>query len=173
MSMLLENDFTPIRLPLPILSFCLSGDVSIIEIDERCKTFISVESLDHSSTHAAWAYLDYQDFRSLAAARPDQIELPSRKGGGASGQRLTGDDVVKVLERVTAERGKPQTIRVDNGPDFISTSLDLWAYFNGVKLDFSRRGKPTDNAFIESFNGRLREECLNQHWFTRWTKRRG
>ena len=82
------------------------------------------------------------------------------------GQRLTGDDVVKVLERVTAERGKPQTIRVDNGPEFISTSLDLWAYFHGVKLDFSRPGKPTDNAFIESFNGRLREECLNQHWFS-------
>ena len=82
------------------------------------------------------------------------------------GQRLTGDDVVRVLERVTAERGKPFSIQVDNGPEFISTSLDLWAYFNGVKLDFSRPGKPTDNAFIESFNGRLREECLNQHWFS-------
>ena len=82
------------------------------------------------------------------------------------GRRLTGDDVVKVLERIAAERGKPQSIRVDNGPEFISLSLDLWAYFNGVKLDFSRPGKPTDNAFIESFNGRLREECLNQHWFT-------
>jgi putative transposase len=82
------------------------------------------------------------------------------------GQRLTGDDVVRVLERVTSQRDKPQSIRVDNGPEFISTSLDLWAYFNGVKLDFSRPGKPTDNAFIESFNGRLREECLNQHWFS-------
>jgi putative transposase len=81
------------------------------------------------------------------------------------GQRLTGDDVVRVLEQVTAERGKPQSIRVDNGPEFISRSLDLWAYFNGVKLDFSRPGKPTDNAVIESFNGRLRDECLNQHWF--------
>jgi putative transposase len=81
------------------------------------------------------------------------------------GQRLTGDDVVRVLEQVTTERGKPQSIRVDNGPEFISRSLDLWAYFNGVKLDFSRPGKPTDNAVIESFNGRLRDECLNQHWF--------
>jgi len=81
------------------------------------------------------------------------------------GQRLTGDDVVRVLEGVVSQRGKPQTIRVDNGPEFISRSLDLWAYFNGVKLDFSRPGKPTDNAFIESFNGRLRDECLNQHWF--------
>ena len=81
------------------------------------------------------------------------------------GQRLTGDDVVRVLEGVASLRGKPQTIRVDNGPEFISRSLDLWAYFSGVKLDFSRPGKPTDNAFIESFNGRLRDECLNQHWF--------
>ena len=81
------------------------------------------------------------------------------------GHRLTGDDVVRVLEHVTAERGKPQSIRVDNGPEFVSKSLDMWAYFNGVKLDFSRPGKPTDNALIESFNGRLRDECLNQHWF--------
>jgi putative transposase len=81
------------------------------------------------------------------------------------GQRLTGDDVVRVLEQVTAHRGKPCAIRVDNGPEFVSRSLDLWAYFNGVKLDFSRPGKPTDNAVIESFNGRLRDECLNQHWF--------
>ncbi len=81
------------------------------------------------------------------------------------GQRLTGDHVVQVLESVTRSRGVPQTIRVDNGPEFISRSLDLWAYWNGVKLDFSRPGKPTDNAFIESFNGKLRQECLNQHWF--------
>ena len=78
-------------------------------------------------------------------------------------QRLTGDDVVRVLEQVTVQRGTPKSIRVDNGPEFISRSLDLWAYFNGVTLDFSRPGKPTDNAVIESFNGRLRDECLNQH----------
>ena len=65
------------------------------------------------------------------------------------GQRYRGDDVVQVLETVTTERGLPSTIRVDNGPEFISKSLDWWAYFNGVKLDFSRPGKPTDNAFIE------------------------
>jgi len=81
------------------------------------------------------------------------------------GQRLTGDDVVKVLEAVTAERRKPRTICVNNGPEFISKSLDWWAYFNGVKLDFSRPGKPTDNAFIESFNGKLRDECLNGELF--------
>ena len=83
----------------------------------------------------------------------------------AFGKRLTGDHVVQVLEEVTARRAKPKTIRVDNGPEFISKSLDWWAYFNKVQLDFSRPGKPTDNAYIESFNGKVRQECLNQHWF--------
>ena len=82
-----------------------------------------------------------------------------------AGQRLTGDDVVKTLEAITKRRNAPKSIRVDNGPEFVSKSLDHWAYFNGVKLDFSRPETPTDNAYIESFNGRLREECLNQHWF--------
>ena len=81
------------------------------------------------------------------------------------GQRLTGDDVVATLEAVTQQRGHPDAIQVDNGPEFISKSLDWWAYWNQVKLEFSRPGKPTDNAYIESFNGRLRQECLNEHWF--------
>jgi putative transposase len=53
----------------------------------------------------------------------------------------------------------------DNGSEFTSQAMDLWAYQNGVQIDFSRPGKPTDNAFIESFNGTLRDECLNAHWF--------
>jgi putative transposase len=80
-------------------------------------------------------------------------------------QRIRGYEVVQVLERVVARHGKPQTIRVDNGPEFISKDVDLWAYWNHVKLDFSRPGKPTDNAYIESFNARFRLECLNEHWF--------
>lgn len=80
-------------------------------------------------------------------------------------RRLTGDDVVRVFDEITTSRPAPQSIRVDNGPEFISRSLDWWAYFHGVKLDFSRPGKPTDNALIESFNGKFRQECLNQHWF--------
>ena len=59
----------------------------------------------------------------------------------------------------------PERIAIDNGPEFISKALDAWAYQNGVQLEFSRPGKPTDNAFAESFNGRFRDECLNQHWF--------
>ncbi len=80
-------------------------------------------------------------------------------------QRIRGCEVVQVLEGVAAEHGKPQTIQVDNGPEFISKDVDLWAYWNHVKLDFSRPGKPTDNAYIESFNARFRLECLNEHWF--------
>jgi putative transposase len=76
-----------------------------------------------------------------------------------------GEDVVATLDRVCKKIGYPKTIRVDQGSEFISRDLDLWAYQRGVTLDFSRPGKPTDNAFIEAFNGRLRAECLNVHWF--------
>lgn len=68
--------------------------------------------------------------------------------------------VVATLERVCAKVGYPRTIRVDQGSEFVSRDLDLWAYAKGVMLDFSRPGKPTDNAFIEAFNGRFRSECL-------------
>ncbi len=80
-------------------------------------------------------------------------------------QHLDGQKVTELLTLVSLERGKPEKIRVDNGPEFASKRLDQWAYLHQVELDFSRPGKPTDNAFIEAFNGRLREECLNQSWF--------
>lgn len=76
-----------------------------------------------------------------------------------------GEDVVQTLERVCRADGYPKTIRVDNGSEFISRDLDLWAYARGVTLDFSRPGKPTDNAYIEAFNSSFRQECLNTHWF--------
>jgi putative transposase len=75
------------------------------------------------------------------------------------------ENVVETLERTCGTIGYPKTIRVDQGSEFISRELDLWAYTKGVTLDFSRPGKPTDNAFIEAFNGRFRAECLNAHWF--------
>ena len=81
------------------------------------------------------------------------------------GQSLKGEDVVMTLSRIVTTRGLPATIKVDNGSEFISKVMDKWAYENGVELDFSRPGRPTDNAKIESFNGRFRQECLNQHWF--------
>lgn len=81
------------------------------------------------------------------------------------GQSLKGEDVVRVLEQLRHSRGLPKSIKVDNGSEFISKAMDRWAYENGVELDFSRPGKPTDNAKVESFNGRFREECLNEHGF--------
>ena len=82
------------------------------------------------------------------------------------GQRLNGDDVARVLDRIRRTRGTlPKKIRVDNGTEFTSKRLDQWAYLSGVRLDFSRPGKPTDNGLIEAFNGRLRAECLNENWF--------
>ena len=74
---------------------------------------------------------------------------------------LTGRSVVDALEAVSAERPLPRAITVDHGTEFTSTVLDEWAYRRGVALDFIRPGKPVENAFIESFNGRLRDECLN------------
>ena len=81
------------------------------------------------------------------------------------GQSLKGEDVVRTLSRFAMVRGTPKTIKADNGSEFTSKSMDRWAYENGVELDFSRPGKPTDNAKVESFNGRFRSECLNTHWF--------
>ena len=73
--------------------------------------------------------------------------------------------IVDELDRLARLRGKPRSIRVDNGPEFAGRLLDQWAYLNKVELDFSRPGKPSDNAFIEAFNSRLRQECLNASWF--------
>ncbi len=78
---------------------------------------------------------------------------------------LSSFRVISILERLRANGELPEIIKVDNGPEFISLALDKWASENNVKLFFSRRGKPTDNANIESFNGKFRDECLNMHWF--------
>ncbi len=73
--------------------------------------------------------------------------------------------VVEVLRALVSDRGKPERIHCDNGPEFVSLQLDQWAYWNRVKLDFSRPGRPSDNAFCESFNNRVRQELLNPNWF--------
>jgi putative transposase len=78
--------------------------------------------------------------------------------------RLTGKRVASILDRVATSKGLPGKIRIDNGSEFTGRALDQWTYANKVRLDFSRPGKPTDNGLIEAFNGRLRAECLNEHW---------
>jgi putative transposase len=90
-----------------------------------------------------------------------------------SEQKLKGTDVVLVLNRIKLHRGVPKMLYCDNGSEFSSQAMDLWAYQNGVRIAFSRPGKPTDNAYVESFNGTFRAECLEAHWFTSLTETRG
>jgi len=78
---------------------------------------------------------------------------------------IPGGRVVRVLERLGELRGLPEILVTDNGPEFAGQALDVWAYERGVKLHFIQPGKPIQNAFIESFNGKMRDECLNEHWF--------
>jgi putative transposase len=78
---------------------------------------------------------------------------------------LPGLRVARVLDRLHATIGLPQAIVVDNGPEFAGRTLDAWAYARGVTLRFIRPGKPVENAYVESFNGKFRDECLNEHWF--------
>jgi len=78
---------------------------------------------------------------------------------------ISGHYVCRVLDRAARFRGYPQSIRTDQGPEFTGQALDQWAYQHGVELKLIQAGKPTQNAFVESFNGKLRDECLNEHWF--------
>ncbi len=78
---------------------------------------------------------------------------------------ISGQRVANVLTRISAIHGLPEQIVVDNGPEFISNALDAWAYARGIKLQFIRPGKPVDNCYMESFNGKFRDECLNENWF--------
>jgi len=78
---------------------------------------------------------------------------------------ISGERVTRVLDRIAEQRGKLTAVRCDNGPEFAGNALDRWAYQRGVKIDFIDPGKPNQNAYIESFNGRFRDECLNDNQF--------
>ena len=82
------------------------------------------------------------------------------------GRSITGEQVGRILDAIALERGYPQAIVLDNGPEFTSRALDIWAYERGVELHFITPGKPNENALIEAFNGRFRDEFLNENWFT-------
>ena len=79
---------------------------------------------------------------------------------------LGGHQLVRILEQLASTRGLPKAIRTDNGKEFCSRAMLMWAHARGVQLFLIEPGKPNQNAYIESFNGRFREECLNEHWFT-------
>lgn len=100
-------------------------------------------------------------FRSLTIVDDYTRECPAIEVDTSLGGRR----VVSVLDRLAEVRGLPEVITIDNGPEFAGRALDEWAYRRGVKLSFIRPGKPIENAYIESFNGRFRDECLNTNWF--------
>jgi putative transposase len=104
---------------------------------------------------------DGRRFRSLTV-----VDIYTRESLAIeAGQSLRGEDVVRVLNRLKQQRGAPKVLFCDNGSQFAGQMMDMWAYRNEVKIDFSRPGKPTDNAFCESFNGTFRAECLDTNWF--------
>lgn len=79
---------------------------------------------------------------------------------------IPSQGVISCLENMASLNGYPERIRLDNGPEFTSKAFTSWALIRGIQLDYTRPGKPTDNCYIESFNGKLRDECLNENWFT-------
>lgn len=85
---------------------------------------------------------------------------------------ISGHRVTRTLDEVARFRGYPKAVRTDQGPEFTGRALDQWAYRNGVTMKLIQPGKPTQNAYIESFNGKFRDECLNEHWFTSLAKAR-
>jgi putative transposase len=105
--------------------------------------------------------IDGRWFRALTV-----VDIYTREALALVADRsLTGLKVAAALSRVLQRRPKPEAISVDNGTEFVSKAMDAWAYAHGVRLEFIRPGRPVENAFIESFNGRLRDECLNSHVF--------
>jgi putative transposase len=115
-----------------------------------------------------WAMDFMQD--SVASGRPfrtlNVVDLATRECLAIEvDTALPGARVVRVLARLCAVHGRPATITMDNGPEFVGLALDAWAYKEGVQLDFIDPGKPMQNGHLERFNGKFRDECLNQHWF--------
>jgi putative transposase len=131
---------------------------------ERCKATEpnQVWSLDFVADQLA----DGRRYRALTV-----VDVFTRESLAIEvGQSLRGEDVAQVLNRIRTQRPTPKTLFCDNGTEFTSQAMDLWAYRAGVQIDFSRPGKPTDNAYVESFNGTLRAECLDAHWFATLTE---
>jgi putative transposase len=119
-------------------------------IDQRWAMDFMLDNLANGRRFRALTIMDHFSREGLAAEI--EFSFPSRR-------------VIDVLERLARERGLPELIVVDNGSEFISQAMDEWAFRRGVKFHFIRPGKPVDNCFAESFNGRFRDEFLNEHWF--------
>ncbi len=131
-------------------------------------SFLRVEMPAATKPHEVWS----MDFLSDACAAGRRLRILtivddfSRFSPGILvGTSVSGRRVAAFVDRLAAFHGYPQRLRVDNGPEFTSAFFHQWAAERGIQLEHIRPGKPSDNAFIESFNGKLRDECLNEHWF--------
>ena len=122
-----------------------------VQPNERCSVDFGHDTLAGARTIRILAVLDVHSRECLAL-------VPQSSCRGA--------DVARILSEIGRMPGPPRAISVDIGAEFTSKALDQWAYWHHVTLDFSRPGKPTDNALVEAFNGSLRRECLSQYWFT-------
>lgn len=114
------------------------------------------------------ACVDGRRFRCLTMVDEYTRECPVI----AADTSLPSARVIAVLEQLAAQRGLPRSLVVDHGPEFVSRALDLWAYRRGIELVFIRPGKPVENAYVESFHSRFRDECLSTIWFETLTDAR-
>jgi putative transposase len=131
----------------------------VVQRQARCQPTRPNEAWSLDFVHDALS--TGQTFRALTV-----MDVFTREGLAIEvGQRLRGEHMVEVLNRLVRQRRAPQYLFADNGAEFTGHLVDLWAYHYGTRIDFSRPGKPTDNAHIKTFNGSLRDECLNLHWF--------
>lgn len=141
----------------------------------RIKAKLREDRTPAKSTHDVWA-MDFVHDQLATGGKIRILTLLDTYSRYAHAfdarMQYRAENVVATLDAVCGKVGYPKAIRVDQGTEFVSRDLDLWAYTHNGVLGFSRPGKPTDNAFIEAFNGRLRAECLNAHWFMSLTDAR-
>jgi len=143
---------------------------------KRCARPVPVPLVPAARINQRWAMDFMKDQLTTGRAFRvfNLIDEFSRKAlAGDVDTSLPGARVVQTLERVVDTRGTPDEVVIDNGPEFIGKALDAWAWARGVRLHFIDPGKPVQNAYIESFNGRFRDECLNESWFTTVADARG
>jgi len=131
-------------------------------------SFLRMEMPAATRPHEVWS----MDFLSDACAGGRRLRILTivddftrLSPGILVGTSISGRRVAAFIDRLALFHGYPQRLRVDNGPEFTSAFFHQWAAEKGIQLEHIRPGKPSDNAFIESFNGKLRDECLNEHWF--------
>jgi len=139
------------------------GDVDVVLLEFAAESATGNAQLVRGVAAVAATPLQSADDHLLFHA----VEVADRHGRSLAKR---GGDVVGALNQIRQKRGTPKLLFCDNGSEFTSQRMDLWAYHNQVQIDFSRPGKPTGNAYVESFNGTLRAECLDVHWFATLTE---